>query len=354
MSAGRAMSTRRALIVLLAGVLALAGCTSPGAASHPSATAGTQSPVTPTPTEAPQALDLSNATIDLPKLPRSYAPCEGRVTFHANQAKKDNKSMTPTLTVEKTWAGDVNHDGTPDTLAYVMCHFSELQRWQVVALQAGPDTAIHTIGQVVADDNPAVFFDLTLTSENDIVATVGDHLGLGAAETEKISTHQSRTYRWNGAKFAQVAGARTFPVNPHYYDLTIGSGALSIGPASGGVRQATLAVTVANKGPATAKNVRVNIQYPSFLTVKKSGLWTTCEVDTRVPTRGAGCNVGTLASGQRRTLTFTFSTGTYNDGATIAPILKAFIAGQDALGFEVDLERAADSNATTIVVTRAA
>jgi hypothetical protein len=335
------------LASLLVAGLALAGCSAPTAAWRSAGAAPTASP---SPTAAPEPLDLANATIDLPKLPHGYAPCEGRVTFHANQANKDGASMTPALSIEKTWVGDVNHDGTPDTVAYVYCHFSELVRWQVVALQAGPGTTVRTIGQVVADYDPATFFDLTINADNDVVAEVGDYQGVGV---EKISLHQKRTYRWNGSTFTQVAGGRTFPPNPNFYDLTVSGGTLSLGPAAGYTRPGTLTLTVQNRGPGAAHNVVLTVPYPDFVNVKKSGLWSACTSEGGVPVRRSRCTIGTLAAGQRRTLTYTFSAPTYSDTNTLPRDMKAEIRGEDAFGFQMNLERSPANDTAKVSVTRA-
>jgi hypothetical protein len=362
----RATSRRRTVLAGLAVVAIVAGVAlvaRPERSSAPPPPGSTTSPPAPTATAnpdlsgraaivvAPGALDLADATLDLPEMGYPAPGCVGRIRL------TDFRNVSPmrTVLVTREWTGDVDRDGRPDTLAMVVCQTGEMRQWQVVALtRAG--AAMRTLGQVLAigpRPAPASLVDLRVLPGGDVAAKVGDFLGVFAADARRVSTHQERTYRWTGSRFAQVAGPTEFPPNPHLYDLRITSATLRLGPISGDVRPATLTVAVANAGPGAAGEVSLSVEYPAASLPGTDRAWRTCTttVDQSVAPQiqTATCALGVIGANTTRTVTLSMTVPAILRVGQFTGRLTAEVIGYDAMGWGYKLEPL--PNLTTVTVT---
>jgi hypothetical protein len=282
----------------------------------------------------PGALDLANQTIDLPPMTTSplLPPCSGRTTFGNYAGVVPGRStLTAPLGTEdpsiarigQEWVGDVNQDGQADTLALVTCEQSGLTNWQVIAVSnthpSGSTATVNVIGQVLAmapRPAPEAFFDLHVAANGDIVAEVGDYVTkldptnpASRAASAALSTHQERTYRWNGQAFTQVAGPTAFPANPNFNRIRLVKAELSYGPVRDGQRTGTLTLSVRNDGPAGAQDVTAYGAYNLFNRLPDLPGPSVCLEDGRVdpdPVRFE-CRWGRVAAGATVTDSQTFT-----------------------------------------------
>jgi len=284
----RRLGVRRAAVgAALAAVLVLGGAGAAVALGRPNAApprppGGTVTTAVPEPTPdstepppqgppvtiPPGAIDLTNATLDLPSFTGdTFDPCQGRQTFARNIADPPADDIGFLASVAAEWAGDVNRDGAIDTVALITCEMSETYQWQLTAFD-GTASAVRTIGRVVAinsQPNLHIVFGGQVLGDGSIRLEVGDFTGIVAGHAEEVSTHQTRTYRWNGSAFAQTAGPTTFPPNPNFVDLRATTTGLVLGKPSNGFRNGTLRMTVTNVGSVLAESVTLDVVLPAWL-----------------------------------------------------------------------------------------
>ncbi len=307
------------------------------------------------------AIDLSDATLDLP--PTGYtgppAPdCSGVTTFVHRVGKVPTyyKEEPPpaaadrsTARIEQEWAGDVDRDGVPDTLALITCQQRGQGNWQVVAVRNGPHGPV-VFAQVVAEGpapGPTSFFGLGVTGSGDVVAEVGDYgKGLTPAQrtaAAEISTHQRRTYHFDGHTFGQVDGPVTFPPNPHFNQVSLTVATLTYGPVVDGRRSATLVLTVHNDGPAAARDVELNLGFRGYDQPVSGGDWSSCRTNPLSGSEsgsGLACTFARVEAGATATLTLGFTAP-----ATVPPAQLVddhhwivSLAADDDLGLGVDVD----------------
>jgi len=285
----RRLGVRRAAVgAAVAAVLVLGGAGAAVALGQPNASAprppgGTVTTAAPAPSPSTEpapkgppvtvptgAIDLTNATVDLPPFASGGQlenPCQGRQTFVRNRADPPADDLGFIASVVTEWAGDVNGDGAVDTVALIKCEMSESYQWQVAAFD-GTAAAVRTIGRVVAlnsQPNLRIVFNGQVLADGSIRLEVGDFLGIVVGHAEEVSTHQTRTYRWNGTVFNQTAGPSTFPPNPHFVDLRASTTGLTLSKPSNGFRTGTLWMTVTNVGPVRAYSVTLDVVLPAWL-----------------------------------------------------------------------------------------
>jgi hypothetical protein len=354
------------LLVLVIGGLAAVTLNSGRAPQPPAVTptpsasptpSDTQEPVSGPPITIPAgAIDLTNATLDLPRLPNDFAPCQGRQTFTRNygHAYSPDDEIDFRSTINREIVGDVNRDGRTDTVALINCEASESVYWQVAAFD-GTRESVHTIGQVFAIGSQpglSIVFDLRVLAGGEVRAEVGDFLGVVVGHAEEVSTHQTRTYSWDGSAFRQVAGPTTFPPNPHFIDLHLTTSGLVLGQPVNGVRTGTLTVTVQNRAAVRGYGVELDLTAPLWL--QHVGLeWGQCHVLEPDTMAHATCELGELAPGASRTLRLTFGAEVSTD--SLDPGQPSVTAHGGALifgmGYGVDA-RPGDEIAT-FAITRA-
>jgi hypothetical protein len=233
----------------------------------------------------------------------------------------------------------------------VVCRTGEMRQWQVIALTGG-GAVTRSLGQVLAigpRPAPASLFNLRVLPGGDVEAEVGDFLGVFGHDARRVSTHQVRTYRWTGSRFAQVAGPAEFPPNPHLYDLAITSATLRLGAPSGGVRPGTLTVVVGNAGPGPAGYVRLTVKYPREGRPGTDPTWRTCTSTSEGEVATASCALGVVDAFTARTVTLTMTVPASTRPDQLAGRLAAEVIGWDAMGYGYQLEPR--PNLTTITVT---
>jgi hypothetical protein len=368
--------TLLALFLIVAIAVGAAVVTWPHGAGQVTATwfDGVVPSAAPKPTVAPTGppiavpaggLDLANATLDLPALPQNFLACQGQVSLVDNvgyAAGTDPKSAPGdpatvfALHVTREWLGDVNRDGTPDTLAQVTCGNADTSLWQLVALTPGTAGAPQTIGQVVASGPapaPASLFDVVV-ADGTVQAEVGDLALADPSVVDQLSTHQQRSYKWNGHVFTQVAGSRSFPANPNFYDLSVTTSPLRFGAASGGRRSGVLTVNVRNRGTGSAYQSQVSITMPAtFSLTGPVSATQTCHSAPDPAGQVLTCDLDTMAGGASRTLYLTLSDPD-SDSADPAPASRLVtVHGTDRYNLGLSLDQSSDNDQAPYPVTRA-
>jgi hypothetical protein len=350
LAAGWSRRRRRAIASVAAGI-ALAGflvyaLEHPAKVPTPQAVPSVLAPepprASPTPVAVPPgALDLNNATIQLPARPDDFVPCEGTFTFVKNVARSPSLDLY-TLFVDQELLADVNADGRPDTVAVIRCE-SDLGtglRWQVIAAEAGAYGTVVVIGSVLTDNAPAgpgALFDVSVTPDGAVVAEVGDFSFPTHEQIARIDAKQVRSYRWKSDRFVQETGPASFPVNPNAYDLAVSTTGLTL-HSDGSARSGTLGVTVTNLGPGAATNVVVSFALPRTLprdieALKQCALGPTDDRSTIYI-----CLLDRLPAGEHHTFTLIYA-GLSNE--VVTPALGAWIVavwGEDQLGTGTSLD----------------
>lgn len=277
------------------------------------------------------AIDLANATVDLPPLGYPVPRCAGAVRFSAYENKEDGR----TIQITKEWSADVDHDGTVDTLAMVVCERGGRRDWQVVAVTPAGG-GLRTIGQVLSigpRPAPAVLFDLGVVADGLVSVEVGDWLGGGGEDAARVSTHQARSYRWDGSRFTQVGGDTRFPPNRNLFDLELTSASLVLGPVAGSNRPATLTITGRNDGPGAAHQIEVLFGYPTFA-VPGDGGWQRCtQSGSADGVHGASCPIDDLSAGDSFTLALELTVPAGVRASDFPAALSVDLVGHDRMGY---------------------
>jgi hypothetical protein len=329
-----------------------ASVTTPAPTPSPGATES--GPEGPPVTIPPGAIDLTNASVDLPPFgDDSLDPCRGRQRFVRNIADPPADDIGFTASVVAEWAGDVNDDGAVDTVALISCEMSESYLWQVTAFD-GTASAVRTIGRVVALNSQPdlrIVFAGQVLGDGSIRLEVGDFLETVVGHADEISTHQTRTYAWTGTGFAQTTGPTTFPPNPHLVDLRITTTGLALGKPVNGHRAGTFRVTVSNRAAVDAEHVTVEMLLPLWLEPTGSG-WAGC--DEWGPARGVPhrCELGRLAAGASRTLTLGMRAGPGSDSLEIGETSAAVYGDAIVFGTAVGIDAGPGDETVAVPITR--
>jgi hypothetical protein len=209
----------------------------------PSATSGVAAPDGRIPVAV-----LRNATIDVPPWPTdNLTGISGRVTFHNGEVlvpPDSTYAFERHMLIGSVAYGDVDRDGATETVVHINA-WIQGGSTQVVALDRSRQGTIVTLGTVVATTGEVrvVDADTTRVTGGGVVeARVGDFQRCCGDETPQV--WQKRGYSWDGSRFHQTTGPRSFPVNPWVTETSYEPGELVLGPAVDGVRHGTLTVTV--------------------------------------------------------------------------------------------------------------
>ncbi|MGC4893859.1 hypothetical protein [Micromonospora sp. DT31] len=272
----------------------------------------TPSPPPPTPTTIPSTgspdpavpdgritpSQLTAVRLDLP----AWAPgaaCKAGLARITTTAGNEGDVQLVGLT-----HGDLDGDGTVETVALLRCQGAQQGPSQVVALDRSPDGRTVVLGQVVrsAKTTPQWLLDVQVTDGGTVRVEVADRAP-GAGWSLDWSQRQWRGYRWSGARFAQVDGPTSFGPNPHLADLTVSAGnVVWSAPEADGSRTGTMSVTVRNLSAVPAALVQVHLRM-QVGTVAGGGDWSACR-DGAPPKGPLTCRFGPLGPGAKRTFQF--------------------------------------------------
>ncbi|HEU5109665.1 MAG TPA: hypothetical protein VFT95_14075, partial [Micromonosporaceae bacterium] len=270
--------------------------TSPPATASPAPSAGRSTTQGATERQISQA-ELVAAPVDLPDWPGDApAACTTR-GVRLGLVPTPN---VPTL-LELVYS-DVDGDGTGEAITRLSCS-DEVSRRQVVVFDRDAGGRIVTFGQVVRTGQDGI-----LGIANIDPGPGGRVRALVTGSSGAEAPQQWRTYGWDGSRFRQTGGPTTFqpPVTPSPR-FTVAATDLEYGPPdTGGVRRGTVAVTIENTGDAT-------MGYPVIVFPRNDrdaamhGDWAGCPSGGGRPDR-VFCVTAPLAPGERRTLSFPFTT----------------------------------------------
>ncbi len=272
--------------------------TSPAESSGSPSGSPTDSPsATPAGQMAPPAPDgrislaeLKRAKLDLPPWPADAAVrCKGSdVEF-----------------VGKPVYVDVDHDGARETAALLQCFpYGETPVLKVMVFDRNANGAVVPLGQVLATSGKGrdgvdvkKVWTIQGTASGEIRIDVGEYYPC-CEMAKDLPQHQWRTFSWDGRRFVQTGGPKTFPPNPKVTDLVLTSNDLVMTKQADGSWRGKLTLKARNAGPFPARAVLMMPDGPTA----DSGTWSGCTVIE------GQCDLGVLASGANRTATFTLAT----------------------------------------------
>jgi hypothetical protein len=227
---------------------------STGPSASPSATPGAPAHAQITPEE------LAAAGVTLPPwTPSRAANCPRKITSFTTA----DRGVTVMLYVSAQV--DVDRDGNPEVVGWFRClgtvgqpgSSGDGEDSQVVAFTRDGTGAIVVLGQVVTTfDGPVKGIGRIAASGTDVSVDVRDWYCCGTGVSYQ---QQTRTYRWDGQRFNQSDGPRSFPDNPtlpRLVDLALTSNNLVYSAPVNGQRTGTLRFTVTNRGPDRVDGVK--------------------------------------------------------------------------------------------------
>ncbi len=261
--------------------------------------------------------ELRNATLDLPAWPATSLPCptqkqkfsDGHTT--ASTVTQGQNQVGPlTTSIGKVVYADVNHDGSPDTVARVTCTLQGADH-QVVAFQKNKVGDIVLLGQVVGQTGDIHnIFDIAPGANGSVAVEVGDMNGCCGWDPT-MAQHQRRMYYWagnpndpNDKGFQQTEGPTSFPPNLRTTSVAVTTGELAFGALSNGLRHGSLNVMVHNNGPGAIAHSNLVFRVPNSFKVEFTG----CTTDPPSSVLTVTCPVPALAAGASWRFTYKFGT----------------------------------------------
>ncbi|MFV2115090.1 hypothetical protein ACFHW0_22495 [Micromonospora sp. LOL_025] len=338
--AARRTLRRRRRATVATGALAVALVVAPIAAVAALRETPPPGPPAATPTADPSWSPSPEPSPDASRSPSSPTAPDGRITERQlraaaldlpawagrNCADTTRVSLLPATTTEvdrpyliSVTQGDVDADGATETLALLGCRIGEASAKQVVAFDRDAAGRIVTLGRVARthEGGDGGFEDVRT------VAVAGGKVRVQVADIQPCCSipaywarQQWRTYGWDGERFAQTDGPTTWGRDTRLTDLAISAGPLVLGAADQlGRRQATVTLTVTNRGPVDADHVAFHEL--EGVGTPDGGDWDRCE-----PARGRSdwppCLTDGVPAGERRSWTFRFRVGPEGPGADVS------------------------------------
>ncbi|GAA4954955.1 hypothetical protein GCM10025331_50400 [Actinoplanes utahensis] len=216
---------------------------------------------------------LREATLDVPPWPTDGLRCpSGRLRFRGGEAPVTPKPVPDGrppygefLTVLSAAHGDIDHDGADETVAVLGCLIEGGSK-QIVAYDRDASGAIVSRGRVAATTGEVR--DIRDTSvrvdgSGRVTARVADYQRCCADRTPQ--TWQTRGYALRGGRFTQVSGPARMPLNRRVTAIGLTTGDLVLGPATGGYRYGTLAVTATHRRGAHPGQIVLTFTAPDGL-----------------------------------------------------------------------------------------
>jgi hypothetical protein len=192
---------------------------------------------------------LCNGTLPVPAWPAGTACASGPLKF-TNGVHLSGASSAVTLGTVDGRSGEVLPlaydqslgDGSVATIVEVNCEGGGFEApGQVIVLRVAPDGSVETLGAVVGMAEGAMIKAFGVQGDGDISVDLIDY-------DPPVGQQQTRTYRWTGKVFIQVAGPTSFPPNPHTADLSVTATDLFM-TSAGHTSSGWVTVTVHDHGP---------------------------------------------------------------------------------------------------------
>jgi hypothetical protein len=240
---------------------------SPSASASATPAATTHAPI------SPEQLMAAGVTLP-PWTPSRAANCPREITGF------DTVDRGVTVSMYMSAQVDVDRDGSPEVVGWFRCFGTVGQSGfpgygedaQVVAFTRDGTGAVVVLGQVVTTfDGPVKGIGKIAASGTDVSVEVRDWYCCG---TEVSAQQQTRTYRWDGHRFNQSDGPRSFPDNPklpRLVDLAVTANDLVYAAPVNGQRTATLRLTVTNRGPDRVDGVKFTFAMTSYAVRDSAG-----------------------------------------------------------------------------------
>jgi uncharacterized repeat protein (TIGR01451 family) len=168
---------------------------------------------------------------------------------------------------------DVDHDGVSDAVVLVVCPVGDPALDQVVAFGRTATGTIRTLGQVVGPVNGGINRVINLAGKPDgsVSAEVTEvHGSAGTAVMSQV--FQWRSYSWTGQRFVQTEGSTSFNADTTITKLTMVPAQVVFAKPQGGLRRATLTVTVTNTGNTSAAGVSVRPLLDGGIVIVANGM----------------------------------------------------------------------------------
>lgn len=226
----------------------------------PSASASTSATPAATAHDPIPVEELAAAGVTLPPwTPSRAASCPRKITGF------DTVDRGVTVMLYMSAQVDVDRDGSPEAVGWFRCLGTVGQPGfpgigedsQVVAFTRDSAGAIVVLGQVATTFNgPVKGISKITASGTDISVDVRDWY---CCDSGVSVQQQTRTYRWDGHRFNQSDGPRSFPDNPklpRLVDLALTANDLVYAAPENGQRTGTLRFTVTNRGPDRVDGVK--------------------------------------------------------------------------------------------------
>ncbi|WP_238006868.1 hypothetical protein KZZ52_24810 [Dactylosporangium sp. AC04546] len=274
----------------------------PTSAPPSPAASATSSPPVPVDNRIPRA-ELEKATLDVPDW-ASDAVATGCVSG-AVQFSGGSHLIRDSMRIyqEQTVYTDVDGDGAQETVVRFSCG-DLVTTFQVVAFARAGDGGIRTLGQVVSQTGAIkTICGLRAGAGGAIEAQVGDSITPQRCwEPGPHVQFQWRAYSWDGTRFSQSGGPRSFPANLKVTDLALTVTDLVFRPAEAGGYTGSMTVTVRNEG-SNRLPYRIWIGVPDGLGPQVPG---GCELVNNPQSVMLLCDGEGLAPGATATLTIQF------------------------------------------------
>jgi hypothetical protein len=173
------------------------GSASPG----PEQPGGTSTPPAGSATVDIRRVDWRNTTMRLPAN-RDDPDCPtGRITTKGETTPTSKGSFSVHLAPAY---GDLTGDGQPEAVLYVACRTVNYETHETGQLMVVTQRAGELVGLAYVGPLDQVYREWKVT-RGQLVVTLNQVLA------DPDTTLQTRTYRWDGTRFVQVAGPTTFP-----------------------------------------------------------------------------------------------------------------------------------------------
>jgi hypothetical protein len=245
------------------------------------------------------APDLCNATVDVPSwgLEIDTACPHGPVTFVAG--RYTGHKANPFEGIMKVHSGDVDHDGVAEEIVLASCQVGDPSTDQVFVVDHTASGALHTLGQVIAPKEGFNFqvHDIAAAPDGSVRLNISNVLG-SDSQAEALEVLQWRTYSWNGRQFVQTAGSTSFEASHSANSLSMSMKPVVAIKPEGGLRHATVTITVHNSGTNTAAATLVRLTAEPWFRLVPGP----CDPQGMENT-GESCPVD-LPAGATRTITF--------------------------------------------------
>jgi hypothetical protein len=221
--------------------------------------------------------ELRQATLDVPRWPADGLRCpSGRLRFRDGAAAVKPRTVPDgrppygeSLTILSAVHGDVDRDGTDETVAALGCLIEGGSK-QVVVYGRGPGGDIVSRGRVTA--TTGAVRDIRDTSvrvsrAGVVTARLADYQR--CCDDQTPQKWQTRGYALRAGGFTQVSGPTRMPFNPRVTATRLSVGDLALGPRSGGYRHGSVTVTLTHRWGARPEHVTLMFSPPDGL--RRSG-----------------------------------------------------------------------------------